>query len=47
MIETYTDSEGIERCDECEQPAHECWCVCGDCGDNATDCACGDAEVAA
>lgn len=38
--ETYIDSEGQERCDECEELLHECVCVCSDCGDSIQECAC-------
>lgn len=42
MTETYFDDDGVERCDECEEPLDECCCTCPDCGDGVhDDCACG------
>ncbi len=38
MTETYTDDEGAERCDNCDEEAHECACVCPECGDSLQDC---------
>jgi len=44
--ETYTDPDGVERCDECEEPVDECACVCPECGDGVQECACTDLESA-
>ena len=39
-METYTDDDGIERCDDCDEPIDYCTCTCPDCGDMLQDCAC-------
>lgn len=39
-METYTDDEGIERCDNCDEDVVECVCACSECGDHVTECAC-------
>jgi len=40
MHETYHDEDGIERCDDCEEPLEECFCACFDCGNQLEECAC-------
>ncbi len=44
-METYIDSEGIERCDNCDEPIGECPCICPGCGDCLLDCACSETEA--
>lgn len=40
MIETFTDADGFECCDNCGEPVDECTCTCVVCGDNVVECAC-------
>lgn len=37
---TFTDSFGVERCDDCCEPAADCACICDRCGDRDDECAC-------
>lgn len=39
-MDTYTDSFGVERCDNCGETTDECVCACVECGDAVADCAC-------
>jgi hypothetical protein len=39
-MDTYTDSFGVERCDNCAEPVAECACCCVECGDHVAECAC-------
>lgn len=41
-VQTYTDDDGTERCDNCGEPTDECVCYCVECGDHVTECACDD-----
>ena len=42
-VETYTDDDGTERCDNCDETAGgDCVCCCAECGDHVTECACED-----
>lgn len=40
MVETYTDAEGDERCDNCDATVNECVCCCVRCGDGVAECSC-------
>lgn len=41
MVETYTDADGVERCENCGETAGgDCVCCCSECGDGVTECAC-------
>jgi hypothetical protein len=40
MLETYTDDNGDERCDNCGDTTQECVCACSECGDGVAECAC-------
>lgn len=37
---SYTDADGVERCDDCDEALPDCTCYCDDCGDNIWECAC-------
>lgn len=39
-MDTYIDDDGVERCDNCDEPVDECGCACIECGDAPADCAC-------
>ncbi len=39
-MDTYTDSFGVERCDNCGEELGNCACTCDECGDNIHECAC-------
>ena len=42
--ETYTDEQGVEYCDICQEELGYCTCVCDECGDNIHECACDDED---
>jgi hypothetical protein len=39
-METYVDTEGVERCDNCDEATDECACCCVVCGDAVAECSC-------
>lgn len=39
-METYTDNDGAERCDNCNETVDECVCACVVCDDPVMECAC-------
>ncbi len=39
-METYTDSQGVEHCDNCGADVDTCDCRCTECGDLVQECAC-------
>lgn len=39
-METYIDSFGVERCDNCGEDVNECACACTVCGDVVMECSC-------
>jgi hypothetical protein len=39
-VDTYTDANGVECCERCDEEVGYCLCVCDDCGDNIHECAC-------
>ncbi len=39
-MDTYTDENGVERCDACQEELGYCTCTCDECGDNVHECAC-------
>lgn len=41
-METHTDEQGVECCDNCGTDVDECACCCVDCGDTVSDCSCED-----
>jgi hypothetical protein len=43
-MDTYTDTYGVERCDECGEELGYCECVCPDCGDSVHECACDEED---
>ncbi len=43
-VDTYTDANGVEYCDRCQQELGYCTCLCDDCGDNMHECACGEED---
>jgi hypothetical protein len=42
MVETYTDDNGDERCENCRDLTGECGCYCSTCGDHVIECGCDD-----
>ena len=43
-METYIDADGVERCDNCNEPVDECPCACTVCGDTVMECACPEGQ---
>lgn len=39
-MDTYTDDQDAERCDNCGELVDECVCRCVECGDALDECAC-------
>jgi hypothetical protein len=39
-MDSYTDAQGVERCDNCGDTFDGCACYCSECGDHGTECAC-------
>lgn len=39
-METYIDDDGLERCDNCNEPVQECCCECVECGEAVQECCC-------
>lgn len=44
MPDTYTDGNGVEYCDQCQEELGYCTCVCDECGDSVHECACNDED---
>lgn len=44
MPETYTNDDGDEACEECQNELFYCTCTCDRCGDNPHECACDEEE---
>jgi hypothetical protein len=44
LFETYFDAAGAERHDECDEPVFDCQCICIDCGDPLSECACEEGD---
>ncbi|WP_341719888.1 hypothetical protein QQG74_09380 [Micromonospora sp. FIMYZ51] len=42
QIDTYTDDDGNEICEGCNEPVEDCVCTCDTCGDTLDDCTCND-----
>lgn len=38
-MDTYTDEDGTERCDECDEPTEDCTCTCDITGEQINECA--------
>lgn len=40
MLETYTNEQGVECCDNCNEAVEECVCACVVCGEQVAECSC-------
>lgn len=39
-METYTNDDGAECCDNCGGTVNDCNCVCVECDEHVTECSC-------